>query len=38
VASLIGFVRLGERTMAIIAVAILAVIALSVALAQGLAG
>ena len=38
VASLIGFIRLGERTMAIIAVAILAVIALSVALAQGLEG
>lgn len=38
VASLIGFIRLGERTMAIIAAAILAVIALSVALAQGLEG
>jgi uncharacterized membrane protein len=37
-ASLIGFVRLGERTMAAVAGAILAVIALSVALARGLEG
>lgn len=38
VASLIGFVRGGERAMAIVAVLILAVIALSVALAQAAAG
>jgi uncharacterized membrane protein len=37
-ASLIGFARLGERTMAAVAVAILAVIALSVALARVLEG
>jgi uncharacterized membrane protein len=36
VASLIGFARRGERTMAIVSVLILAVIALSVALARGL--
>jgi uncharacterized membrane protein len=35
-ASLIGFLRTGERLMAMIAVLILAVIALSVALARGL--
>jgi uncharacterized membrane protein len=38
VASLIGFIRRGERTMAIVAAAILVVIALSVALARGLEG
>ena len=38
VAALIGFVRRGERTMAIVAALILAVIALSVVLAQGLEG
>lgn len=36
VASLVGFARRGERTMAIVAVLILAVIVLSVALARGL--
>ncbi len=35
VAALIGFVRRGERTMALVAALILAVIALSVVLAQG---
>jgi uncharacterized membrane protein len=38
VASLVGFLRRGERTMAIVAAAILVVIALSVALARGLEG
>ena len=38
VASLIGFIRRGERTMAIVAVLILAVIALSVTLAQAVEG
>ena len=38
VAALIGFGRRGERTMAIVAVLILAVIGLSVALARGLEG
>jgi uncharacterized membrane protein len=38
VASLIGFLRRGERTMAFVAVAILVVIALSVGLARGLEG
>lgn len=37
-ASLIGYLRTGERLMAIVAVLILAVIALSVALARGLEG
>jgi uncharacterized membrane protein len=37
-ASLIGFARGGERSMAIVAAAILVVIALSVALARGLEG
>jgi uncharacterized membrane protein len=36
IAALIGFARQGERTMAIVALLILAVIALSVVLAQGL--
>jgi len=35
-AALVGFLRRGERTMAIVAVLILAVISLSVVLAQGL--
>jgi uncharacterized membrane protein len=38
IAALIGFARLGERTMAIVALLILAVIALSVVLAGGLEG
>jgi uncharacterized membrane protein len=38
IAALVGFVRLGERTMAIVAVLILAVIGLSVVLARGLEG
>lgn len=38
VAALVGFVRRGERRMAIVSVLILAVIALSVALARGLEG
>jgi uncharacterized membrane protein len=38
VASLIGYVRSGERLMAVIAVLILTVIALSVGLARGLEG
>jgi uncharacterized membrane protein len=36
IAALIGFIRRGERTMAIVAVLILGVIALSVGLARGL--
>jgi uncharacterized membrane protein len=38
VASLIGFLRRGERAMAVVASSILVVIALSVALARGLDG
>ncbi len=37
-AALIGFVRFGERTMAIVALLILAVIVMSVVLARGLEG
>jgi uncharacterized membrane protein len=35
VAALVGFIRRGERTMALVAVMVLAVVALSVVLAQG---
>ena len=38
VASLVGFARRGERTMAVVSILILAVIALSVALARTLVG